>query len=211
MANTVAVGDLVELSVICRGADQNAFNVFHFEVDEIVGAATNDEQIAGVFSDKIHARYKAVLATVSEFVGVRAQIIRPIRRPAVGTIENAGLGTAGVELLPGQIAGEVSVYTALTGRSRRGRKYFPFPAEDDNEADNLPSVNYRDRLELLAVDCYSVITVSGGVGITTTLIPVIWSKKLMTTTPVTQVRVRRAWGTMRKRSSLGGSDPVAIP
>ena len=111
-----------------------------------------------------------------------------------------------------QTAGLTSWYTDYAGPGRRGRTYFPFPANASDEGLGLPTDTYVTNMTNLAVSLLSFNTVSGVGGTVTLQFVLLSTKSLATpgihTASITGFQPRKRWATMRKRGSYGKSNVV---
>ena len=104
----------------------------------------------------------------------------------------AGSNTSGA--LPGDVALVTSLRTALSNRSGRGRFYLPGPAKDQ-----VPSAD--GRVEATAVTAILAGLTAAWTNYVATGAPVIYSRTLRTTTPVTSFDIGNLFDTQRRRES----------
>lgn len=201
----LVVNDIVECKVYCQSAGQISQNIFHYRVANLTGDGATDQDAADKVDTNFAGPYKALLCNFAEYLGSSAQIIKPTRRPACFSNTSADSGTAGEEQIPRQVAGLIQLQTATASKHGRGRKFIPFPSEDDNEEDGKPSVGYVANLTALAIQLLTPMEVVGG-GETATLQPVLYDRDAGTTLALIKYRVRSVWATQRRRGDTRHAD-----
>lgn len=200
-----AIGDIYALHVVCTQQQQTAYNIQHWQVNEVPGGAgRTDAQITLFFETLYAPLYKAVLTSLASFWGVRMQKIWPLPAliPVISVI-SAGPGTAGLASLPKQTCGFFNRKGLLAGRTRISRQYIPFPDEDDNlNATNTPSVGYMTRLGAIAGAALTVQTVAAGAD-SVKLAPVIYHRATHSTDQLYTATAKVKWATQRRRGDFG--------
>lgn len=196
------VGDIYEVALWSHMGVQAGIMVRHYRVLAVRGAGVTDAAIAALVSSEFAAKVKALLCTSATFEGATVQKISPA---PVGSrtadLGDAGAGTGGATIMPPQVAGLITHRTSLAGKSKRGRSYIPFPAEEDSDAGN-PTAAYVVKLDTLASEFQQLLLVGTG-GNEADLKPVVWSRKLSTATDITLSIARTVWATQRRRGSFG--------
>lgn len=104
----------------------------------------------------------------------------------------AGSNTSGA--LPGDVALVTSLRTALSNRSGRGRFYLPGPAKDQ-------VASADGRVEATAVTAILAGLTAAWTNYVATGEPVIYSRTLRSTTPVTSFDIGNLFDTQRRRES----------
>lgn len=205
----LAVGDIWQLRVVCKLADQMAINTTYWFIDNPGVPARNDAQFAIACDSQFAGPYKGVMAPAAAYVQCQVQRVDPLPPtvPAIGAA-GAGAGTRTGDPLPRQSCGVITWLTNFAGRAYRGRIYLPFPAEGDNDADSTPVAAYLTQATALA-NAYNnfVAFTSGGVTASFHQVLVHHASQPIAPTPVTNYRVNDKWGTQRRRGSYGRQNP----
>lgn len=211
MAVVVAIGDTLELTLVCKGQSQYSLNVRHYRVSIVGGSPATDADCAEFLDTQFNGAYKGLLSDQASYWGLKIQNIAPVKRSAVAYIVNRGPGVNAGGLMSTQTAGVIKLTTALSGRSKRGRIYIPFADEDSNTNTGKPEAAYLTDLNTLAgvFDDTQAVTIGGR---TCTLVPVVRSRKLSSNQDITGAVARTEWGTQRRRSSINrpDADPLAV-
>jgi len=211
MAGDFAVDDLIEITVLTRCGAQNGLMVFHHKILGNSGTGTTFQQCAAAWDAAVATHMKDTINIAATYLGMSVQRILPAPKSDkfFGTL-NAGVGNREDDLLVTQAAGVVSVRTNLAGRSKRGRKYFPFPSETDNDPNGHPTSDYKSRIGLACTDFFTNL-VWGTAPNTTESYPVVYSRRTGLTQQATRLFVRREWGTQRRRSQINRGDLPPTP
>lgn len=207
MANKFAVNDIVEVRFFCSAGSQYSINTRHFRCVAITGTSATEADLASDMAVDLAAGFKALLSLHARFEGLAVQIIRPTRRPAIVDVSQADVGEAAGDLLPTQTAGLIKFYSNVANRHGRGRMYFPFGGEGDNEPTGKPSDDYVSRLDTLGNDLLDV-RVPGAAPNTATLDPVVYDRVSHATIDLIGYVPRTLWATQRRRSFLNGGDRI---
>jgi len=146
------VGDLAEVVVMCYDPDtiQLGLNVYHAKCTSKTGGSVTDQDIADRVDNDVFAMYKDILADDSNYYGVTSKNLDavPVPSPAFA-VTNTGAGTYGGITGPDQCAGFAKFRTGVSGRTGRGRKYYPFLPQDAFDADNQVQAAYRNNADLI--------------------------------------------------------------
>lgn len=183
--------------------DQLGVLVWHGILDSIVGVELTNQERAEDFHFR-HAPTLAALLTASATVrGAGTRTITGVPTIESFSVGNAVVGTVAGEAMPRQTAGVATLRSPFAGRSRRGRKYIPFPGESDNPDGIGPSAAYLARMNTYLANIVPAFVLQVG-GNVETWAPLIVSKVgAMTQTRVTSFLARLGWGTQRRRGTFG--------
>lgn len=189
--------------------DQVGLNVRHYRTNSETGTGATQVEIATALSPLFAPLYKALMTNTASFLGVTAQKIRPVPVQMRGSFGgDGGAGTAGVDPIPRQVAGLISHKTEFAGPGFRGRSYVPFPDENDNTLQGLPTAGYITRLAALATEMSDQQVIVGAAG-TTTIDPVVFRRVQNTFSFIVDPSVASGrWATQRRRGSFGRLNPV---
>lgn len=210
MSANLVIGDILRLRAVMQDASrlQTAFNVSHWQCTALTGAATTDTDALLGLQTPVAAKTKDVMSNKALYYGTDIQRVYP----GTPTIPVSDLGAQAVgnragDHLPPQVAGLVTLRTALAGRAYRGRKYIPFVSEDDSDINGHPTAAILILMQALA-SVYASVTVVNNAGATgtATLTPVIYNRAAHTTQPITSYIARSSWATQRRRSDINRSD-----
>lgn len=206
MAQTLAVGNIVELKVFNSLGSQIAINVFHFQVTATSGASITDQQAVDGFAAGVAPLYKTWMPATALHLGCRLQVIQPLPIPVfVKNTTSAGIGARGADAMAPAVSICITKRTALAGRQFRGRVYLPFFAEDQNDASGNPTAGATNDSAGLAnyILTQKIINPGGG---SATMVPVVYRRVNGTGTPVVSYTVRDRWATQRRRSQINKAD-----
>lgn len=207
----MAVNDVWQVSFVCGTPTQLSFNVRHYRTSFQVGGPVGTLAVATRFATLFNAAYKALLSSSANFLGVVAQKIRPLPMTvALSNNTGAGVGEATGDLLPKQVAGIITIKTALAGRRFRGRLYVPFPAEVDSTVAAAPTGSYITRLGTLAFALLANVVVTD-MTFSETMNPIVFSRKFELFTPVVDFVAKGVWATQRRRGDFGRLNPPILP
>lgn len=203
MPAALAVGDRVQVRIWSSDAEQASVNTVYYKVISLAGTGASDARLATDFDAVIAAAMKNLLNVSARYDGVQVTIVNRLPLPVSQTGNvNAGLGTRGINSLPRQAAGILSIRTDIAGPRGRGRLYLPFPSGVDNTDPGRPLGAYITNAELLGADMLAFA--STGVGANTANLQwVVWSKVHAAMIPVVNYIVPPFWATMKKRGSYG--------
>lgn len=198
------VGDFYRVTHVCQQAEQIGLMVSHWRVGSLVVPGPTDEEVAKTMDTLFGATIKALVSTQTTYRGTLAQKVFPL--PVLARAQSTlipGPGTAVGNTLPRQTAGLIWLSTAIAGRAGRGRKYAPFPAAGDDQADGTPTADYRIRLLTLATLFGEPQTIVGVLG-NANVVPCIWHRANPALSPlITTSGIRTVWATQRRRGSFG--------
>lgn len=159
--------------------------------------------------------YKALIGANASYIGSSLQVVEPVLSVLYTNGTRSGAGTAAGDLMSTQTAGLIGKKTTRGGRKYRGRAYIPFPTEGDS-ALGLPTAGYLTRLNALASQIVSTVTVGG----TYTFEPWLVGRDPPIPPATETILVRRArlnnqvigagWATQRRRGYYGRINPGII-
>jgi len=199
----LTVGDILEVKSFAYGAGQLGINVLHWEFSQITAGTLSDGAASVAFSTALSAVMKPTLGAAYEWIGMTLRRVTPAPTPSIIQTADAGVGATPGDSLPRQMCGIGTKLTAVPGRAGRGRVYFPFATENDNEVDGEPEAGYRLRMDTaMAFICSlfaPVIPVVTGVEFR----PVIYNRLTATSIPITGWIVRHRWASQRRRGDYG--------
>jgi hypothetical protein len=192
--------------MFCTDGQQTSITTLYFIAGAPAGTGASYNDCALIVDTALGPKLKGLICAGAAYkgTGVKSTIPNPLAEtywPGA-----AGVGTAGAVGLPKQTAGVLSIYDGFSGRTHRGRLYFPFPATTDNVDPGRPSGpaagSYQDRMGSFASTAMGVLT-AGAAPNTTTLRWGIFHKSTRAATAVVNTVVRAVWGTQRKRGDYG--------
>ncbi len=203
------INDIYEVKVYTTLGNQAGLNVFHHLVSNVVGTGVSDQQLADHYAGLYPSVYKNIMSSAASFRGVGVRRIKPTISLEVYSTIGQGPGLVTGDPLPKQIAGMITLRTALPGRANRGRMYVPFPAEAHNDADTTPTAPYMVLLGNLGMVVWSD-SVAGGGANTQTMSPGVYHRALGTLTRLTTYTTRDRWATQRRRGDYGKPNILPI-
>jgi hypothetical protein len=201
-------GDIIEARIVCVLLEQRSFNVLHVRRVTTVGGDVSLQAVANTIDLNLANAVKALLVDDATYEGIDVAKIRPLPR-TIRAAAGAGAGAGGVvgEPLPRQVAGLISYFSDLAGRSQRGRTYVPFPGEPDNVTGTGPTNSYLTRLGTLGSLLITDFGVTEG-GASNTFRWVIFHRPAGNFTDIIGRRIRSGWATQRRRGTFAPSTPI---
>lgn len=204
----MAVGDILQVTFLCRFGDQVGLNVRHYRVSAQTLNPPTFQATADALSTIFGPLYRDCLSDKAVYGLTRVQKIRPT--PPTLPIESAigfGAGNRPGDPLPKQVSGLISLRTMFAGRAFRGRAYIPFPDEQANDATAVPTPGYIIAITALGSAMIMSRTVVEGAN-SWTLDPIIFNRVSGGFTVLLAHQERTVWATQRRRGSFGASNPV---
>lgn len=204
MAN-VFVGTLLRLKWYATVGDQCSINTTYYSCTVATGAPTQDSDVASGYAAVLPGFVKNLMSNQATYNGLTVQVVQPAPMPIpAANTGGSGVGALVSNVMPRQVAGLISCYAAFSGRRFRGRVYIPFPAVNQDDTGGLPLAGYVVLLNALKALIYGPIVIpnAGATG-TVTLLPVIFHRATVTSTPVVTAVSRSKWATQRRRGSFG--------
>lgn len=205
MATSIALGDLIQLRIVCGLGGQYSQNVTHFVCVGKAGTGATDQDMADNLNTTLDPIMRGELSATATYEGVIVKVLKPNPAAPVVATPLVKAGTRVANNMSPQTAGLIRLRTATPGRSSRGRLYMPFPTEDRNGDDGKPLVGYLGSLDLLG----NVFTADRVVGLapnTVTIRGCIYSRKQNLTYSITSRQAQTVWATIRRRSFVNKGD-----
>jgi hypothetical protein len=202
------VGDILQVTFVCRFSEQIGLNVRHFRIATVVGVEQTHAQIAEDFRVRVRLSLIQILSNQATFEGVIVSKIFPLPKSIpVATVAAGEAGLVTGDPLPRQVAGLIRARSMFAGRSERGRAYIPFPAETDSGSAATPTLGYATNLGQIAPVYFGPAGIGANPPLTT-LTPIIWHRETNTFSVITAIAVSTAWATQRRRGTFGRPNPV---
>ncbi len=200
----LAIGQFLRQTIWTQKGNQAGLMVHHWRVSAVVAPAPTDQEAVADLSTIIAPSIKGLLAAEASYLGSILSVVFPANLAPVFSTVGAGVGTVAGEPLPTQVAGLITLRSAVAGRMGRGRKYVPFPGEADNVTGDGPTAGYVVRLNTLASNLTTQRTVASLGGGSAVLIPVIFRRALPNlSNDVNAFTSRTKWATQRRRGAFG--------
>ena len=199
----IALNDVLEVKFWYTCGNDRALNVRHYAVTaQDPGAlATTSLDVANSFYSGFENDLTLAMSIDATFDNVSVQRLSPIPK-SVATFSTVAAepGQLVAEVLPRQVSGLISLYTALAGVKHRGRFYMPYPDEAQNTTNGVPVAGYVTKLNAIRTRLIApaiVITAGGN----WTLTPVIKHNDATPSTIITAGVSRSRWATQRRRQN----------
>jgi len=210
MATAMVLNDILRTTMWCTDNAQAAATTWHWQVTAVGAPPATDQDLGDTLDSSIAAAMKTILSNNASYRGIVTQKIWPVPVAVdVISVANAGSGTSGATALPKQVSGITSWYTALGGRSQRGRSYWPFPATSSDTGDGIPTGGYVTAIAAIASVIRPLTAIAVG-GRTATIQFGIYHRASHTLTPITVAQSRTRWATQRRRGDYGRSNSAPI-
>jgi len=207
MAYPLSVNDLVEVKSVQKLGAQQALMVWHYRVTATTGASRTDADLVEAISAAFAPKILACQSQKARLQGFMLQIIKPTRRVEITYVADAGDGGIVGDALPSQIAGVITLYTLIASRSKRGRKFVPFPGEASSDDIGKPNAGYLANLAALATQFEASFTVVDGAD-TATVDPVVYSRKLDSNEKIVGSTFRSYWHNQRRREQTNSGGVI---
>jgi hypothetical protein len=209
MAQTLQLGDIIQVDVACFSNGQLGLNRSHWKVTTFSGTGATDQDCANILDANFSTAYRNLLGNNASYYGVKVTRIVPLPPTApVTSTANQGLGVVLSPSLPQQVSGVITMGTAFAGRAFRGRVYVPFPPTSMNDAVlDVPIAAYKPLLDALGAlyrGDFLVGTAPNQITIDSVLVH--RANKAGVTPPPTTILTSRSnlkWGTQRRRGNYG--------
>lgn len=208
----VANGDIFEVVFHHHTNQQRGLIRRYYQAASTTGTGPTDAEIGIRFDTAFPPLFKALMATVGIYKGVKiAKVFPGVRQRGFINTTSFGPGTVVGDLLPTQVRGIITLRTANAGPGYRGRSYMPFPCEADNSPLGVPIAGYVTRLTTLAAQLILTQAAIGVAGNQTNLVPIIWHlPKGTPNLPINRIPVaiiegvaRTKWATQRRSGEYG--------
>jgi hypothetical protein len=199
----IVLDDILEVKFWYTAGNDRALNVRHYQVTAVsVGAGPLTSLSA---ANQLQTNFSLALTNAmsidATFDAVSVQRLTPL--PKTVATFSTGAAVPGAELtavLPRQVAGLVSLYSAFAGPRNRGRFYMPYPAEIANDVGGVPTAAYQVLLGVVRDEVVQTQVLNNTVG-NSTLTPVIVHRDGGVVTFITSGVSRSAWATQRRRQN----------
>ena len=203
MSNPIADGDIWSGTAVVHLMEQIALPTFYFKVENTVAPGINDLEWATAFATAITTPLLAALTTKADLIGVYVQRHNPGDiTPRAADKSTAGIGTNGSTALPHQTCGLTTWYTAKTGRSQRGRTYWPFPATAMQTSDGVPAGGTQALYIAIGTALLGISPVIGFAGQCDMKMGV-FHRGTHTIDAITNQLVSAKWATQKRRGMFG--------
>lgn len=199
----IAVNDILEVKFWYTCGNDRALNVRHYHVQAADPGAldVSSQTLANQLQTTFSADLVAAMSIDASFDSVSVQRLSPLPKSALTMSTGiAVLGTLTLAVLPRQVAGLISLYTALAGPKHRGRFYMPYPDEFVNTTNGVPTAGYITLLDAIRTRLVAgqVVATAGGNWF---LDPIIVHRDATPSTPITSGVSRTRWATQRRRQN----------
>jgi len=203
----ILAGDVIECRSYAWQPDlkQLGINTTKWQVaGPITGPSTLDS-VASALGSQIRLLIPPLMSSAATLYGVSVRALKGATRETPAWYRNPTPGTVSGEILPAQLTGLVSMYTAYAGRQGRGRNYLPFPADSSND-DGVPTSGYHDVLTAYALFLSEPLVTSTDVEFT--LIPGLFpllagDPPARGFVPFVETTASIYWATQRRRGEFG--------
>jgi hypothetical protein len=202
------VNDVVQVVAVSRLNEQIGLNVFHYRVVAVMAAGSNalSRITDAIQANGVAASLKLLMTSQASFLGFTVQRLHPAKSPTFPVTEEAGPGTAGATANARQVAGFIRKKSAVAGRRLSGRMYIPFPSTADDTGAGIPTDDYKEKLDALAIRMTNELIwgPGGGQGQAS---PVIYQRPRpplpYSTRSILSWIAAAKWATQRRRGSFG--------
>lgn len=205
MATLLTQNAILQVTFYQRFNEQTGLIVRHWNCSAPVAPSATDKEATDRISQAYAPLIKPLMHPQARYLGCVGQIVYPVQAASVTSVEGAGVGTSGDEVLPPQNTGLISLRTNSAGRSGRGRAYIPFPPLVAINAGGTTTLAYQANLLLLSALFTDVTELTVDLVINT-FIPVVYQRATGLRKPITSVRIREAFATQRRRSFVNKAD-----
>ena len=200
----MALNDVYEVKIFCSMPRQTGLNVRHYKVTASVAPEPPASAFMDFLDQQFAAQYPPLLNTTAFYHGVSVQKILPLPKSvAITTDARRASGTGGSDPMPKQVSGVITLRTLLAGRRNRGRVFVPFPSEQSNTLEGVPTGLYGLSLIILGDFLIQPVNIVGLPG-SATYTPVLNHRTPPFGQEILVSRVARGiWGTQRRRGDYG--------
>jgi len=198
-------GDVVRSVFVVTYGGQTATMSRDWQLSSVVGAPTiKSTAILEALVTDIPEVMKLMMCNDAHYYGTmlyKRTPVGPAPRPDHTTI-GSGPGTAGINALPTQACGLISLYTATLGKTGQGRIYLPFPSTASSDVTGTPTGTYINNLVLMGDSLIRQYTAVDGVT-TTTFRGCLYIPGGTPPRYFNAYTIHDAWATQRKRGAFG--------
>jgi len=205
MAHAIVITNhIIEVKTYCLHLEQLGINSLHYRISGTTGGPVYDDEAAVACDLLINPLYLPLLNANAQWKGLTFQIVGGgTPQPYQVSATHSNFGTVAGDLMSRQTCGIITKLTAGIGRANRGRVYFPFPGEADNQVTATPVAGYVTRLTNLANVILVPFNIAGASGGTITMQPIIFHRLSGLSTDINGFRSNQKWATQRRRGSYG--------
>lgn len=207
MAGVVlADGDLLRAVCYTKLGDQAGLMVFHYRCINLTGASAEQSDAALVLDTTFAADVKDCMSSDAVYFGFGVRRIESLPvTPELFELGSQGPGTSSPGALPSAVSGIISLKSDTIGPNANGRKFVPFPSEDDNDdTTHKPISGYMSNLNALGGIMISPLTAVGASpSDSIDLYPVIWSRDFDVRYDIKAYVARNKWATQHRRGNYG--------
>jgi len=207
----VLTNDILELNVYCVNDEQVSINRLHYIATSINGSGGTLSGFLSTVNAALKPNYLPVLSSLSQYVGMSARIIYPLNHKTYYLwLKSKAMGSGGAILMPRQTCGMFTKQSGLSGPSKRGRVYVPFPSTADQQGGiDSPNAGYMVNLGSLAGAMSGPQFWSITVGNNTSASPLIYHRSLPTSSVIWgNATAKHKWATHRSRGDYGRSNVI---
>jgi len=209
MAYYVPDNARVRVSLFSYYGGQIGINSFLTRVSGSVTGGVTLEEIADEIDSGFATTMVDLLNSQAQFLGVKAAVEGVTPQPLPGTIQDPLSGTAGLDVVPSQSAGILTLKTDWAGPSGRGRLYIPFPAAASVQVNNLATPTYLTNMATLATLIVGPISVTGATG-SATVTAGLWHQPTASFREFTGYTPQPRFGTQMRRGQYGRANPPVV-
>ena len=179
-----------------------AIIVRHWRCTGQNGTGGTVEEFANALNSRFAGLWENLLDSAASYEKCSGQIIdlatnHPTSLAAENSPQTPETGVVTGEIMPGQVAGVVTLQTSFPGKSYRGRLYMPFASEDDS-VNGKPGTTYKTNLGTMAGSFIGNFLFGSG-GNESIVTSCVYSVTNHVATTIQSLVVRPFWGTQRKR------------
>lgn len=209
-----AVNDVWEVRLYSSANNQVAVNRLHFQCISVQDLSSTLNDIASSFGHLMLPDYYNLLSEFSLYYGLA---LRRVYEPLVRTqtviyplVWTGGPGGVAGDLIPGQVAGLITLKTDRAGRGSNGRLFIPWMSEDSNNDSGVVDPVFVAQMQTFGekiVGTNALTTTIGGKP-TITVQSGVFNRAAGLFRPFTAVRARAFWATHKSRSFINRGDAL---
>lgn len=207
---TVSNGMILAIRIYTYDLDQVGINELDYRCSASAGTGANLGQISLNEEARWAPLYKAILPSSVQFYGLGVRILSPNGNKSLEYTSSIlrGNGTAGTANgEPKQAAPLITKKSDTPGPRGRGRIFLPFPPSGSSVGNGQVSGAYTASMVNIASAMLTVTTFGSG-GNTSSLTPVVYSRKNGLTFDITSAIPSPRFATIKKRGDYGRKNSV---